>query len=117
MIQVHTICLYQHCHDWTQTLLATVPLRRQIQGGKKQRKEERKQAAAAAVAEEATLEEGGGATTTTSVVAAPAPSADVSSCIVDDDGEREIVRLERTLADGNVSESIIDGKYSGIDVS
>lgn len=48
--QVHTICLYQHCHDWSQTLLASVPLRRQSTGGKKQRKEERKQAAAAAAA-------------------------------------------------------------------
>ena len=47
--QVHTICLYQHCQNWSQTLLASVPLRRQIQGGKKQRKEERKQAAEAEV--------------------------------------------------------------------
>ena len=48
---MHTICLYQHCQDWSQTLLASVPLRRQIQGGKKQRKEERKQAVAVAAGE------------------------------------------------------------------
>lgn len=39
---VHTVCEYLRTSDWAQTLQRTVPLRRQVAGGKKQRKENRK---------------------------------------------------------------------------
>ena len=83
---MHTICLYQHCQDWSQTLLASVPLRRQIQGGKKQRKEERKLVA-----------------------------VEMSRCSGDGEGEGKMVQVEITRMDHigserSVSEiSTIDG--------
>jgi hypothetical protein len=49
---VHTVCEYLHTNDWTQTLLRTVPIRRQVAGGKKQRKEDRKRTSVAAADED-----------------------------------------------------------------